>query len=155
MDIRYCEKWSLFYKESHKEITSEEAQNRHNNRKSYTANISEDGKEKYIVNISGVWISVYFLDKYKRQYLYYSFKEVEKDKLFLKESSYWEYENTSDKVLSSMHFTFSQDGNTLMSKKDEITGETLQKEGNFDITPNWDLYPKFGCYDAICKEERE
>lgn len=78
MEIRYCEKWSLFYKETHKDISEDEAYRRHIEKRSYTAVIFENNLEKYIVNVAGGWISVYFLDKYKRNYLYYSFKEVEK-----------------------------------------------------------------------------
>ena len=83
MEIRYCERWSLFYKEAHKYISEDEACKRHAERKSYTAIIVENDVEKYIINVAGAWVSVYFLDKYKRNYLYYSFKEVEKNKLFL------------------------------------------------------------------------
>ncbi|AKA70508.1 hypothetical protein [Clostridium scatologenes] len=155
MKIRYCEKWSLFYKETHKDISKEEACKRHSERKSYTAVIIENDTEKYIVNVAGVWVSVYFLDENKRNYLYYSFKEVEKNKLSLIESSYWEYEVGSDKVLGTMHFTFLQDGSTMMSEKNEITGQIVQKEGNFSVQGNWDVYPEFGIYNSICKEQRE
>ena len=155
MKIRYCEKWSLFYKEMHKDISKEDVRKRHFERKSYTAVIIENDAEKYIVNVAGVWVSVYFLDENKRNYLYYSFKEVEKNKLFLIESSYWEYEGGSDKVLSTMHFTFLQDGSTMMSEKNEITGEIVEKEGNFSVQGNWDTYPEFGTYNSICREQRE
>ena len=155
MEIRYCKRWSLFYKEAHKYISEDEACKRHAERKSYTAIIVENDVEKYIINVAGAWVSVYFLDKYKRNYLYYSFKEVEKNKLFLNESSYWEYDGESEKVLSTMHFTFLQDGNTIMSEKNEITGEVVQKEGNFSVEGNWDVYPAFARYNSLCREQRE
>jgi len=59
VQIRYCEKWSLFYKETHRDISQEEACKRHAERKSYTAVIIENYVEKYIVSVAGVWVSIY------------------------------------------------------------------------------------------------
>lgn len=154
MHILYCEKWWLSEKKPIKPLDDKAACLRHNKREPYTAIISENENPEFIVNCTGKWVSVYFLDEFFRKYLQYDFKEVKENKLFLNTAMYWEYEGNTDIEVSNMIFRFQEDGHTLMEKRNLKTNEVEERQVLDSVDNNWEDYPQFGQYGHLCKEQR-
>ena len=154
MDISYCEKWWISEKKPIRPMDGKSACLRHDKRQPYTAIISENEKPKFIINCTGKWVSVSFLDNIFRKYLQYDFKEVRENKLFLNTAMYWEYEGDTDKETSNMIYRFQEDGHTLMEKRDLLALVVEERQVVDRVDGNWEDYPQFGQYIYLCKEER-
>ena len=154
MNTSYCDKWWYSRKKAIKEIDADSARLRHANRKTYAALLGGSKQPRHVIDIAGKWVSVAFMDKRLRQYLRYDFKNVSPGRLFLKSTTYWQYKDETDVEVSRNIFSFLEDGRILIEEHDSDTGLVRQRETIADSKPNWEEYPDFGDYSALCKEER-
>lgn len=93
-----------------------------------------------------------FLDDFLRKYLHYDFIVKEDNRIFLRTIMYWEYDG--DTQLKSMILGYQENGHIAMEQKDSKTGEVEEREIKDDVSRNWDIFPEFGQYLYLCKEER-
>lgn len=155
MEITYCDEWFLSEKRPLNLLDEKTAKLRHDKREAYAAVLSEQGQPQYVVKLVSKWVGVIFLDDLIRPYMRYNFKEIEKGKIFLTSVVCWEYKDESDEESKSIELYFKENGETIMSEWDRETGDIIERVGNFSTDPNWDVYPEFGDYLHLCREERE
>ncbi len=91
-----------------------------------------------------------FYDDFTRKYLNYDFEVMSEGKIFLRAAMYWEY----DEETSSLILGFREDGYIVMKKRDFNNGLVEERESRDTLERNWDIFPKFGQYLYLCKEER-
>ncbi|KWX88145.1 hypothetical protein AMQ83_08660 [Paenibacillus riograndensis] len=152
--VTYCDEWSGIKKKAWHVFDEEKAYLHHQQHQPYTAVLTDEGQPKYIINITSKWVSVSFYDHFVRKYLNYDFEVVEEAKLFLRTAIHWNYEHDTDKKLSTMIFGFKETGYIAMEKRDFNTGEVLERESQGSVDNNWTVFPEFGDYLYLCKEER-
>ncbi|WP_149095417.1 hypothetical protein [Paenibacillus terrae] len=154
MKIYYCDEWSDIKKKPWNIFDEPTAYLHHKKNQPYTAVLTEDEKPKYIVNVTKDWVSVSFFDELTRKYLNFDFEVMGRGKLFLRTAIYWDYDDETDKEVSSLILGFREDGCIAMEKRDLKTGSVEEREASNTLEKNWDLFPEFGQYLHLCKEER-
>ncbi|MBG9795713.1 hypothetical protein ABD76_25925 [Paenibacillus dendritiformis] len=154
MKIYYCDEWSDIKKKPWNIFDEHTACLHHQKKQPYTAILAEDEKPEYIVNVTKEWVSVGFYDELTRKYLNYDFEVMRDGKLFLRTAMYWEYDEETDKELSSLIIGFREDGYIAMEKRDFKTGSVEEREAKDTLDKNWDVFPEFGQYLHLCREER-
>ncbi|AZK45322.1 hypothetical protein [Paenibacillus lentus] len=154
MQIYYCDEWSDNKKKPWNILDEHTAYLHHQEKQPYTAILAEDEKPEYIVNVTKEWVSVGFYDELIRKYLNYDFEVMSGGKLFLRTAMYWEYDDETDKELNSLILGFQEDGYIAMEKRDFKTGSVEEREAKDTLEKNWDIYPEFGQYLHLCREER-
>jgi len=157
MKIIYCKGWSRRKKYANGEFPEKEALELYKKRKPFGVVIEKDDSPFCFINFNNKYIYVGFLDALKREYLGYEFTEINKDKIFLKEAQYWEYEeNTSIKTFSN-RYRFTTIGELGIEKKNYLTKEVnrLFAKNKVDTDNLYEKYPKFNDYSEIIKKERE
>ncbi|HDR7670607.1 hypothetical protein [Bacillus wiedmannii] len=152
MEIYYCDKWFNIKKKPWNIIDENVAKTLHEKRHSYTAVLNDGEQPKYLVNVTDKWVSVSFLDDFLRKYLHYDFIVKEDNRIFLRTVMYWEYDG--DTQLKSMILGYQENGHIAMEQKDSKTGEVEEREIKDGVSRNWDVFPEFGQYLYLCKEER-
>lgn len=151
---RYAEKWLVLDRKPLNLLAREEAQRRHAAREPYAALLGDPEKPSHVVSLAGAWVMTSFLDEDQREYLLYSFKEVNPGKLFLKQAIHREFDDSGE-VSSATIFAFDEKGKIVMERQDMKTDEVETRKAKADPSPNWDRYPEFGQYDHLTREERE
>jgi hypothetical protein len=128
----------------------------HEKRKVYFVTIYKNDNPINFLEVNNDFFGVGFLDEFKREYMSYTFSEVESGKLFLKEVAYWEFSGDTDKVLKSTFYKFTEEGELVIEKTDEITFESKIQtaQDKIDVLGNYEDYPEFGAYEAIINKER-
>lgn len=152
----FCQSWSMGYKEALGLTTSEWAENRHKSGEQYTVLLGSCTKPSCLVELlkNQGWISVSFLDKYLREYLSYSFKILDQEKLFLSMAIHREFIDALDTIKNGTCYIFKENGQVTVRKENTIL-QTLEEEVIFaDVSKNYDQFPKFGSYDSLIKIER-
>lgn len=154
MQIYYCDEWSDIKKKPWNIFDEHTACLHHQKKQPYTAILTEDKKPECIVNVTKEWVSVGFYDGLTRKYLNYDFEVMSGGKLFLRTAMYWEYDDETDKELNSLIIGFREDGYIAMEKRDFKTGSVEEREAKDTLEKNWDVFPEFGQYHHLCREER-
>ena len=154
MKVYYCDEWSDIKKKPWNILDDRTAYTRHQKHEPYTAVLTADDNTKYIVNVTNEWVSVSFYDDFTRKYLNYDFEVISDGKIFLRTAMYWEYDDETDKEVSSLILSFREDGYIAMKKKDFKTGTVEERETSDTLGTNWDVFPGFGQYFHLCREER-
>lgn len=154
MKVYYCDEWSDIKKKPWNILDERTAYTCHLKHEPYTAVLTEDEKPEYIVNVTNEWVSVSFYDDFTRKYLNYDFEVMNEGKIFLRTAIYWEYDDETDKEVSSLILGFREDGYIAMEKRDFTTGSVEEREISDTLERNWDVFPDFGQYIHLCKEER-
>jgi hypothetical protein len=155
MHVSYCEKWFLPKRRAIRPISEEEASARHAARQPYCALIGGESKPTIVVSVAGQWVSVSFLDDLGREYLRYDLKEHPPSDLFLTMAIYRDFEGDTDEVAVATQFAFKEDGSVLMERRQLPTNAVQERRWRGDISSNWERYPSFGKYDALCRVERD
>lgn len=155
MEIKYYQKWVRLKKSPAMPLTAQEAKHRHDARQPYVAVLSEAEKPLYIVNLASDWVSIYFLDDLSRIYLSYDFRELRKDEVFLTGAIHRQFDGKSEKITSSITFKFQPTGEILMERRDHLNSVVEEKETTAESCSNWERFPDFGGYAALCKVNRE
>ncbi|AAT60140.1 hypothetical protein VSK70_04460 [Bacillus sp. WOD8 KX774193] len=154
MKIYYCDEWSDIRKKPWNMIDECKAYLCHQNNEPYTAVLTEGERIKYVINVTKDWISVGFYDELVRKYLNYDFEVINDNRIFLRTAMYWEYNDTNEKEKTSMIFNFQENGYTVMEKVDVNRGLVEERENHDDLENKWDVFPDFGHYIHLCREER-
>lgn len=154
MQIYYCDEWSDIKKKPWNIFDEHTAYLHHQEKHPYTAILAEDEKPEYIVNVTKEWVSVGFYDELTRKYLNYDFEVMSGSKLFLRTAMYWEYDDETNEELNSLIIGFREDGYIAMEKRDFKTGSVEEREAKDTMEKNWDVFPEFGQYLHLCREER-
>lgn len=100
--------------------------------------------------------NIEFLDKLKRHYLRYRFREQDNGRLFLRGADYFEFEGETDKVIKQTLHNFSLEGQLIIAEYNYKTKiRTIDKAAKLiDVSMLWEDYPEFGCYDGLIKLDR-
>lgn len=154
MEIYYCDEWSDIKKKPWNILDGCTAHSHHQEHKPYTAILTEDEKPKFIVNVTNKWVTVSFYDDLTRKYLNYDFEVMSDGKIFLRTAMYWEYDDETDKEVSSLILGFREDGYIAMEKRDFKNDLVEERETSDTIRSNWEVFPEFGQYLHLCREER-
>lgn len=154
MKIYYCDEWSDIRKKPWNMIDECKAYLCHQNNEPYTALLIEGERIKYVINITKDWVSVGFYDELVRKYLNYDFEVINDNRIFLRTAMYWEYNDTNEKEKTSMIFNFHENGYTVMEKVDVNRGLIEERENHDALENKWDVFPDFGHYIHLCREER-
>ncbi|ANE86367.1 hypothetical protein FO497_04735 [Bacillus cereus ATCC 10876] len=154
MKIYYCDEWSDIKKKPWNILDDRDAYTYHQKHEPYTAVLTEDENLKYIVNVTNEWVLVGFYDDLIRKYLNYDFEVVSDSKIFLRTATYWEYDDETDTEVSSLILGFRENGYIAMEKRDLKTGLVEEREISDTLERNWDVFPEFGHYIHLCREER-
>lgn len=154
MKVYYCDKWSDIKKKPWNILDDHTAYIYHQKHEPYTAVLIEDEKPKYIVNVTNERVSVGFYDDLFRKYLNYDFEIMSDGKIFLRTAMYWEYDDETETEVSSLILGFRKDGYIAMEKRDLKTGSVEERETSDTLERNWDVFPEFGQYIHLCRDER-
>jgi hypothetical protein len=113
------------------------------------------GVPRFIVEVTGDYVGVRFLDECQRPYLQYDFQEVSPKRLFMTRAIYREYEGSTDKLVEAQTFLWTPDGNQLVTVEDRIHRTSNKQEATgVDLNSNWEDYPAFGQYASFCRTDR-
>ncbi|HZG74193.1 MAG TPA: hypothetical protein VEY51_21875 [Chondromyces sp.] len=99
-------------------------------------------------------VSVGFYNDLIRKYLNYDFEVMSDGKIFLRTAMYWEYDDETDTEVSSLILGFREDGYIAMEKGDLKAGSVEERDTSDILERNWDVFPEFGHYIHLCREER-
>ena len=116
--------------------------------------VEQDSSPKCFVEINNDYVGIGFLDASLREYLSYTFVEIEPGRLFLNEATLREFEHGSDKVKSGTTYHFKQNGSVIVENEDFLTNTRSVKETQADVSGNWEAYPQFGQYQSIVRVDR-
>ena len=157
MAISYCENWFQAGKRPINPLSVADAQARHEARRPYCALSGRSQAEAptQVLSLAGAWVSVSVLDDLKREYLRYDFNERAPEKLFLKTALFRTFEGSTDEPVEATQFAFSEEGSALIERRNLRDNEVRQRRWNGDMAANWERYPEFGEYAALCQPERD
>lgn len=150
----YCERWHRHYKEMILPLTAEEARRRDKDKDLYTVVVGEADAPYCFIEINLGMYGVSFLDEHKREYMAYTFDEIEEDRLFLKEAVYRDYQGNSNEVVRATAYRFSPDGRVSVEKTEAPFRQAGVTEGQADVSGNWEPKPHFGDYAALIRKDR-
>lgn len=89
-----------------------------------------------------------------REYIYYSFKELEPGKLFLSMATYREFNGDADKVLMGTTYIFNTDGTVKVQRQYFEPHKIEAMDTSADVSGNYSPWPEFGKYDELIRVER-
>jgi hypothetical protein len=97
-----------------------------------------------------------FLDPLLRDYLQYSFQEMNPSELFVSTATIREYDNDSDRLVMGKVLFIDSDGRVVIdSYKCEPPGGVskliAQEERHTDVSDLWEPYPEFGNYEGLSR----
>jgi hypothetical protein len=151
----YCERWGLRKKSAARHISCEEAKRRHLDGEPYVAVVTDDNERpEYVVTVTVGSVSVRFLDSESRSSLMYSFRQLDDEKLFLTQATWWSYDGVSEACNEKIMFTMSRDGRVFVTVFDSSGTEIEERETIASVDGNWEPFPSFGEYDSLFKRER-
>jgi hypothetical protein len=154
MKITYGYKWFRPKKRLTEVWDEARARKAHEDRQLYVAVVGEITSPTCFVEINNNYIGVGFLDRLLREYLSYTFDEVEPGRLFLKAATHREFDGDCDKVSRGETYMFGQDGSVRVRKEDYLESNHSVAESKLDVGGNWEPYPTFGQYESIIRENR-
>lgn len=136
------------------EIASREA---HESKIVYFATFYEDDIPFCYIESNRGYFYVGFLDSKLRNYLDYHYEERQPGKLFLKSTSFFEFDEVTNKSIKRTDYKFRTDGTyeIIVYEGNESEILTPQTPLNKDVVDQlWIDYPNFGEYDELIKLER-
>ncbi|MGL6094836.1 MAG: hypothetical protein ACRC7O_03400, partial [Fimbriiglobus sp.] len=146
MEIHYYEGWFRAKKCPIGPLTPGTALACYEKKTLFTAVAFEAAKATTFLEFNKDYVGVGFLDESLREYLSYTFVEVEPGKLFLNEATHREYGFGTDTVTSGSTYYFKSKGQVVVVYEDLTTGYRSSTKQSCDVTGNWDAYPPFGEY---------
>lgn len=150
----YFEKWFSAKNQAILPMSAAEAKSRHEKTLPYVVTLDIDNGKR-VVDIAGDWVSAMFFDEHDRNFLRYDFKKIEPSKLFLSSALHLEYSQKEKRPSRSITFAFKPDGSIFIERRDLFSGEVEEKDSSSDPRPNWEAYPNFGEYAAVCRLDRK
>ncbi|MBG6032870.1 lytic transglycosylase [Proteus hauseri] len=161
-NVFYCKEWSIGYKEPIDLYSENKARKKHEFGELYTVLIGSDVEPSCFINITknAGWVSVGFLDQELREYLFYSFKVINDNKLFLSMAVHREFAKNEGEgagilnVSSGTTYIFNEDGNTIVREEQFNPYKLEESQTMVDISGNYEKFPEFGKYDLLIRKER-
>lgn len=154
MKLTYGYRWFRAKKRLTEAWDAARAADCHEHRQGYVAVLERDEPPSCFVEVNDGYVGVGFLDGSKREYLSYTFDEVEPGRLFLKAATHREFQGESDRVASGTTYNFALDGTVTIEGEDFTTQARSARQIQADVAGNWEPYPAFGQYDSITREDR-
>ncbi|MCI0417511.1 hypothetical protein L0222_32495 [bacterium] len=154
-EVKYYTRW--VYPNAVGPLTIKTAKKRHDAGQLYTAVVGPpDRVSCYIqVRFEAGYVGVGFLDDNNREYLTYSFKVIDNNRMFLSTAHFHEFEENQDSPARSTNFYFETDGRVTIEEIDRASKSIKRKQGEFkDLSPNWETVPDFGHYEHLLRTDR-
>lgn len=152
--VIYCKSWFRAKKRPTEIWSAEKAKAAHSSRQLYTALIGSAEKPTCFLEVNDKFVGVGFLDEKLREYLYYSFKEVDSSRLFLSMATYREFDGNTDKVLTGTTYIFNRDGAVKVQRQRFEPHKIEVMDVSADVSGNYSPWPEFGKYDELIRVER-
>lgn len=154
MKVTYFQTWHRHLREGVDALTQDEAKARDEAGYGYVAVIGNPEHPVSFIEIHDGFYGVSFLDADRREYLMYSFEELEPGKVFLREAIFREYEGDSAKAARASAYRFDPSGTMSIESGAQPFQQVTVKEREADISRNWERKPRFGEYADIVRKER-
>lgn len=154
MDIHYSDGWFRAKKRPGELWTPARAKAAFDRRELHAAIIGPLTSPRAFIEFNKDYVGVGFLDKNLREYLDYSFQEVEPGRLFLTMATHREFQGDSDQVKKGTTYIFKEYGNVTVINEEFPDGAKTRKDAPADVSGNWQNYPSFGEYDSLLRTER-
>lgn len=152
--VTYWEGWHRYSKEPVGQLDKEQARRLDANGKPYTIVLGDPIDPQSFIEVNHNCYGVSFLDEQNREYLMYTFEEVETDRLFLMEIIHREFEGVTDNILRGVVYRFSTDGKVSIERSEAPFRRATITEDQVDVSKNWETKPIFGKYSALIRVER-
>lgn len=150
----YYQTWHRYLRKPVEPLTRDEAKARDETGEGYVVVVGESDHPEGFIEIRDGFYGVSFLDHKQREYLMYTFEELQAGKLFLKEAIFREYEGGSDKPARASAYRFSPDGTVAIETGSLPFRQVTVSDGKVDVSRNWESTPRFGDYGRLVEKER-
>jgi len=158
MQITYCEQWSRHYSHPHLPLTEQQAAERHQKNKLYTALLGDPGRPRCFLEFSAYRsVCVEFLDASLRSLRDYSFQEKRPNELFLSGATIRQFSGDSPEPNWGDVYHFEVDGRLIVEHYEVTPRATTlisSEETTTDVGHNWEPYPEFGQYEGLAQLDR-
>ncbi len=154
MKMHYGYKWSWHTNELTVAWDESQARKAHARRKIYTVLVEVDQIPFCVLEFNDKFVGVGFLDRQMRFPLRFGFFEVEPKRLFLSETSRFMFSDETEirKRITTCMFKPNGEVNIV---HDLLESRTQEYESHHcDVAKNWDVYPEFGEYESLIREDR-
>ena len=155
-EIQYCKRWFRATKKMREPWDEARAREAHESGAPYTVVVGDPARPGTILDVSGGLgrVMVAFLDGRLREALTYQFKSVESGKLFLAMATLREFDGQREAVLAGTSTIFEENGRATIRKEWFRPHALDLQETSLDVSANYDRFPDFGDYEALCRKER-
>lgn len=154
MEIHYAKSWFRADKVVTDPWAVKKAKVAYDRRKLHTVIAGPMEKPRAFIEFNMGYVGVGFLDQLLREYLSYSFEEVQPRRLFLTMATYREFCGESDQVKKGTTYFFKQNGDVVVVDEEFPNGAKKRHETKSDVSDNWEDYPAFGNYESLLRIER-
>jgi hypothetical protein len=154
LEFSYCEKWFRARKRPTVLLTAAQAKRLHDTRRLYTVVCGALDAPDSFVEISSDYLGVGFLDACRREYLCYTFTEVEPGRIFLSKVVWREFQGDTDQVSSGTSYDISRDGSVRIVRQRFNPPGVEEAGGRVEVSALWEAYPAFGAYGPLLSRER-
>ena len=152
--ISFCKSWFRAKKRATEMWSRERALKAHEEKTLYTVLVGEPIAPTCFIEVNDKFVGVGFLDASLRETLYYAFKEVEPELLFLSMATHRSFRGETDKVESGTTYIFERSGQVKIQRQQFEPHEASMAESSADVTANYSHWPTFGEYDDLIRVER-
>lgn len=115
--------------------------------------LSENGKILYVLDIIKNCIIVNFMNEFVTPYLIYDFQLRGERRVFLKGAIFNQFKN--EIKIGFTIYNFYENGYVVMAKHDLLENTVEERNGEYNVECNWDIYPPFGDYSTLLRLDRE
>jgi hypothetical protein len=154
MRLTFGKQWFIADKHLTEVWDESRARMAYTNRHLHTAVVGAPERPLAFIEFNGDYVGVGFLDRLLREYLSYSFQEVEPGRLFLTMATHREFDGDSDRVQKGTTYIFNPDGDVTVISEEFPNGGKSRHKITADVSGNWESYPEFGKYDSLLREDR-
>lgn len=153
--IFFCKSWFAAKRMPTEIWTEAQAREAHQNGQRYSVLLDSIERPFCVIDVTGDFIAVNFLDEQLRSALTYHFEAVSSGKLFLTMAVHRQFEGDADKVLSGTTYIFAEDGTVQMRREFFVPTHKLDTaKSQADVSGHYVPAPQFGEYDEFIRVER-
>lgn len=154
MEVNYFQIWHRHLRQGVEALSPDQAKARHDSVDGYVAVIGTPKHPECFIEIREGFYGVSFLDSALREYLMYSFEELESGMLFLKEAIFREYDGDNTRPARASAYRFQPSGSVSVESGAHPFRQVSVKESTTNVRRNWERKPAFGQYADIVRKER-
>jgi hypothetical protein len=153
--IFFCKSWFAAKRMPTEVWTESQAREAHQNGQRYTVLLDSIERPYCVVDVTGDFVAVNFLDEQLRSALTYHFEAVSSGKMFLTMAVHREFDASADRPLSGTTYIFAEDGTLQIRREAFVPEHKLETaKSQTDVSGNYVAAPKFGEYDEFIRVER-